>query len=155
MSDTRLISRSPVNLLTEEHELLSGLLDAYADLSSEQTGEQSELLGRIEEELARHIGTEEALFYPTLLELKDPRVHERVTEALTEHRVLESLVSTLRNADSGPERRSALSTLRTTATRHMDYEELEVFPFCWGLPGITLNEIGLEIEERRTQEGFF
>jgi hemerythrin-like domain-containing protein len=155
MSDTRLISRSPVNLLTEEHELLSSFLDAYADLSARQTGEQSELLQRIEEEVGRHIGIEESLFYPTLLELKDPRVHERVAEALTEHRVLESLVSTLRNAEPGPERRSALSTLRTTATRHMDYEELEVFPFCWGLPGITLNQLGLAIEERRTQEGFF
>jgi len=155
MSDTRLISRSPVNLLTEEHELLSGLLDAYADLSTEQTGEQSELLQRIEEEVARHIGTEESLFYPALLEMKNARVHELVAEALTEHRVLESLVSTLRNAESGPERRSALSTLRTTATRHMDYEELEVFPYSWGLFGIMFNQLGLEIEERRTQEGFF
>lgn len=155
MSDTRVISRSPITLLTEEHELLGSLLEAYDDLAPEQTAEQVDLLQRIDEEISRHIGTEEALFYPSLLELKDPRVRERVSEALAEHRVLEAIAMNLREADSGREREAALRSLRIHMYRHMDFEELEVFPFCWGLPIVTQNQIGLEIEERRTREGYF
>jgi len=155
MSDTRLISRSPIKLLTEDHELLGSLLEAYDDLAPEQTAEQIDLLQRIDEEIARHIGTEEALFYPTLLQLHDPRVRERVAGALAEHRVLESVAMNVREADTTRERDAAVKSLRRHALRHMDFEELEVFPFCWGLPRVTLNQMGLEIEERRSREGFF
>lgn len=155
MSDTRLISRSPVTLLTEEHELLGSLLEAYDDLAPEQTAEQLDLLQRIDEEIARHIGTEEALFYPTLLELRNPRIRERVAEALAEHRVLESVAMNLRESESGRERDAAVKSLRNHVLRHMDFEELEVFPFSLDLPAVTLNQMGLEIEERRTREGYF
>lgn len=155
MSDTRLISRSPVTLLTEEHELLGSLLEAYEDLAPEQTAEQVDLLQRIDEEIGRHIGTEEALFYPTLLELRNSLVRERVAEALAEHRAMETAVAKLRDSESGRERDAAVRALRAQALRHMDFEELEVFPFSLDLPAVTLNQMGLEIEERRTREGYF
>jgi hemerythrin-like domain-containing protein len=155
MSDTRLISRSPVNLLMDEHQLLGGLLEAYEGLAPEQMMEKARLTRKIDDEVGRHIGTEESLFYPTLLELKDSRVHERVAEALAEHRALEALAENLREAGPGAARDSAVRTLYSHVSRHLDFEEQEVFPFSWGLPGITLNQMGLEIEERRTREGYF
>jgi hemerythrin-like domain-containing protein len=155
MSDTRLISRSPVNLLMDEHQLLGSLLEAYEGLAPEQMMEKARLTRKIDDEVGRHIGTEESLFYPTLLELKDSRVHERVAEALAEHRVLEALAENLRKAGPGAARDSAVRTLHSHVSRHLDFEEQEVFPFSWGLPGITLNQMGLEIEERRTREGYF
>ena len=152
MSDTRLISRSPVDLLTEEHQLLSGLLDAVQGLSPAQVREKTALIRRIDEEISRHIGTEEALFYPTLLELKDPGIHERVGEAMAEHRLLEARSGDLRRARPGGQTDLTLDVLKSLVDRHLEYEQKEVLPLASKLERVTLNQLGLEIEERRMRE---
>src|SRR5882672_4014880 len=151
MSDTRTISRSPIELLMREHELLNGLLEAYEDLIPAQIQEKEELGRRIQEEIFRHVGTEEALFYPTLMELKDTRIHELIGEVLAEHRELEALAAELQKAGPGPKANLIVTMIRPRAAHHMKNEELEVFPFAWGLPRETLNQMGLEMEERRTR----
>src|SRR5690349_20860355 len=122
MSDTRVISRSPVDLLADEHHLLSSLLAAAQDLSPIQVREKASLIRRIDEEISRHIGTEEALFYPTLLELKDPGIHERVGEAMAEHRLLEARSGDLRRARPGAETDLTLDVLKSLVDRHLAYE---------------------------------
>jgi hypothetical protein len=155
MSDTRVISRTPVDLLTEAHDLLSSLLRAYGELSPIQGRERASLLRRIEDEVGRHIGTEEALLYPTILELKDPRIHERVAEAMAEHRLLEARLADLRRAGTDAETELAFDVLKSLADRHLAYERKEVLPLASKLPRVTLNQLGLEIEERRTREDCF
>ncbi len=155
MSNTRFISRNPVDLLTEENDLLSSLLRAYRDLSPVRGREKVSLLRRIEDEIGRHIGTEEALLYPTILQLKDPQIHERVAEAMAEHRLLEARLAELRRSGSGAETELVFDVLKSLADRHLAYERKEVLPLASKLPHVTLNQLGLEIEERRTRENCF
>jgi len=150
MSDTKFISRHPVDQLVEQHELLSSLLVVFEDLSPSQRPEREDLLRRIDEEIDRHIGTQEAIFYPTLLELKDPALHDRVREAMTEHRRLESLATDLRHGDANTD--LTVNVLRALVDRHQLYEQEEIFPQAFRLPRVTLNQLGLEIEERRWRE---
>jgi hemerythrin-like domain-containing protein len=155
MSDTRVISRSPVDLLTAEHHLFASLLEDYEHLPPMQVSERTELIRRIEEEVDRHIGTEESLFYPTLLELKDPVLHERVAEVLAEHRQMEALIDDLRRSHPGAKADLVLDVLRSLVDRHTAYEQKELFPFASRLPRVTRNQLGLEIEERRWREDRF
>lgn len=152
MSDTRILARHPVDLLTQQHDLLTSLLAAYEDLSPAQLRERGDLIRRIEEEVDRHIGTEESLLYPTLLELKDPVLHERVSEVLAEHRQMETLVDDLHRSRPGKAADLALDVLRSLVERHTAYEQKDVFPFASRLERVTLNQLGLEIEERRWRE---
>jgi hemerythrin-like domain-containing protein len=152
MSDTRVISRNPIDLLMEDHDLLSSLLSAYEDLSPTQSREKISLIRRIQDEIGRHIGTEEALFYPTLLELNDPKIRDYVDEAMAEHRKLESRVDELRRDGPGGQMDLVVDVLKSLADRHLAYEEKEVFPLASKLPRAALNQLGLEIEERRMRE---
>lgn len=152
MSDTRLLSRHPADLLTEEHELLASLLAAYEDLSPTQIREKNHLAERIEDEVGRHVGTEESLFYPALLELRDPAIHDRVAEALSEHRQLETLAGDLRRAKPGPAADLIVDVLRSLVDRHVTLEQKEIFPFTSRFERATLSQLGLEIEERRMRE---
>ncbi|MBV8879135.1 MAG: hemerythrin domain-containing protein [Planctomycetaceae bacterium] len=152
MSDTRVISRHPVDLLIEEHELLSSLLTAYEDLSPTQVREKTHLINRIEDEISRHVGTEEALFYPTILELKDPAVHERISEVLAEHRQMETMGGDLRRLQPGASRDLAVDVLKSLVERHISLEQREIFPQASKLERVTINQLGLEIEERRMRE---
>lgn len=155
MSDTRVIARSPVDLLMGEHELLSNLLAVYEDLAPVQVREKAALIRRIDEEIGRHIGTEEALFYPTLLELKDPEIHERVREAVAEHRMLEARAADLRRTGPGAKADLTMNVLKSLIERHLAYEQAEVLPLASKLERVTLNQLGLEIEERRMREDHF
>lgn len=152
MTDTRVIARRPTHLLTQEHDLLGSLLEVYQDLSPGQVQERTELFRKIEDEIGRHISTEEALFYPTLLELKDPEIHARVREALADHRALETLVGDLHRVQSESTFELLMKALHARTTRHLEYEERKIFPFAIRLPKVTLNELGLEIEERQMHE---
>jgi hypothetical protein len=152
MPDTRFISRNPLDLLMEEHDLLSSLLSAHEDLSPAQEREKNGLVRRIQDEIGRHIGIDEALFFPTLLELKEPEIHERVGEALAEHRMLEARLGDLRRAAPGGPSDLAFDVLKSLADRHLAYEQKEVLPLASRLPRVTLHQLGLEIEERRLKE---
>ena len=45
-----------------------------------------------------------------------------------------------------------VDVLKSLADRHLASEEKEVFPLASKLPTVTLHQLGLEIEERRTRE---
>lgn len=152
MSDTRVIARRPTHLLMQEHDLLGSLLEIYQDLSPGQVQERADIFRKIEEEIGRHVSIEEALFYPTLLELKDPELHTRVREALADHRALETLVGDLRRVQSETTFDLLMKALHGRVTRHLEYEERKIFPFAARLPRVAQNELGLEIEERQMHE---
>lgn len=152
MSDTRLLSRHPVDLLVEEHELLASLVAAYEDLSPTQVREKSDLAARIEDEIGRHIGIEESIYYPAMLELKDERLHERVAEALSEHRRMETLGGDLRRARPGAAADLVVNVLRSLVDRHLALEQQDIFPYTSRFERPTLSQLGLEIEERRMRE---
>ena len=152
MSDTRVISRRPTHLLLQEHELLGSLIEAFQDLAPSQVQEKTVLFRRIEEEIGIHVGTEEALFYPTLLELKDPEIHSRVREALADHRALETLVADLRRVQSQSTFDLLMKALQARAVRHLEFEERKIFPFASKLPRVAQSQLGLDIEERQMHE---
>lgn len=152
MSDTRLIARSPISLLTEEHDLLASLLTAYEDLAPAQIREKRQLTRKIGESINRHIGAEEAIFYPALLELRDPVLRERISEAMAEHRLLEALGVDLDRADPGVAADLIVNVMRSLVDRHQGFEQREVFPAASRFERPTLNQMGLEIEERRMRE---
>ncbi len=153
MSDTSLISHHPTVLLVNEHELLGSLLDAYQDLSPGQVREKGDLFQRIQEELSRHIRTEEAIFYPALLESTDPRIPAPVEEVFSQHRALESLSANLSRMGPGENFDLLLAVLRSKTTAHMEFEERNVFPLTRLLPRVSLTQLGLEIEERQMHNG--
>jgi len=149
MPDSRLISRNPVDLRTQEHELLGSLLEIYEDLAPEQVREKGGLFRRIEQEIYEHVGTEEALFYAALLELNDPELRVHVGEALGGHRLLEALLADVHRARSQGQFDLAMSRLRSHAYRHMEFEQQSLFPLASHFSASTLNQLSLEIESRQ------
>ena len=154
MSESRVIARNPVDLLSHEHLLLESLLDAYQELDSRQVQQKKELFRRIEHEVSDHIRTEELLLYPTLMKLEDALARELVARALEAHRRIECVLADLRGPGSEPTLDGrGMALLRNYTRWHMEFERKEIYPLASRLPHVTLNQLGLELEMRLFKEG--
>jgi hemerythrin-like domain-containing protein len=89
---------------------------------------QGDLAARIIEELSRHAAIEEQLFYPAVRETF-PDDAEYVLEALEEHHAAKSLLAEIDRLSPTHERfRAKLMVLIESVERHIEEEELTVFP---------------------------
>src|SRR5258706_12199210 len=149
MSESRVIARNPVDLLSHEHLLLESLLDAYQELESRQVEEKKKLFRRIEHEVSDHIRTEELLLYPTLMKLDDALARELVARALEAHRRIECVLAELRGPESEPTLDGrGMALLCNYARWHMEFERKKVDPLASRLSLVTLNPLGFELHIR-------
>lgn len=142
------ISRSPTDLLVHDHFHLKDLFAEYERLVPGEREKKAAVLRRIEEELRLHVRIEEQILYPALLSLQSRAVEELVRTARSEHK---DLLAACRAVLQAPEEQQGalVKALFKQVDLYAGFEEKRLLPWTRELPGVTLREMALEIEEMK------
>ena len=139
-------------LLRNDHEGLSVLFDKFKKSTARGLNGKRELFNEIRRELLLHSQMEQEIFYPALSATASVRASELVSAAEQEHRAVEKLLEEL-SAMNGPDPRnfeSKMTELMDQVSHHIETEEEEIFDEARkNLPEFRLEELGLEMEDRR------
>jgi hypothetical protein len=138
----------PVELLIHDHFHLKDLFAEYERLVPGQRDEKAAVLRRIDEQLRLHVRIEEQLLYPSLLSLKSRAVEELVRTGRSEHKALLAASRDLLQAPEEEQDRM-VKALFKQVDLYAGFEERRLLPWTRGLPGVTLREMALEIEEMK------
>jgi len=138
--------------LRNDHEALKVLFDKFTKPTNRQPkGGRKERFNEIRRELLLHSQMEQEIFYPALAATTSPRAEELIEAAQEEHRAIEKLLQELHlmnGSDKNFETR--MTTLMDEVTSHIEKEEEEIFDEARkNLPEFRLEELGLEMEDRR------
>ena len=144
--------RNPTDLLVHDHFHLKDLFAEYERLVPGEREKKSALLRLIDEELRLHVRIEEQLLYPSLLSLKSRAVEELVRTARSEHKALLSASRELMQSSGEPQDRM-VKALFKQVDLYAGFEEKRLLPWSRALPGVTLREMALEIEEMKGERG--
>lgn len=139
-------------LLKNDHEALMALFDKFKKASGarNQNGKK-DLLTAIQRELSIHAQMEREILYPALMATASSRAAGLISAAEQQHQGVETLLqelSSMSGADKTFETKMAL--LVDHVRQHIDTEEEEIFDEVRkNLPEYRLEELGLEMEDRR------
>lgn len=137
-------------LLRNDHEILRGLFNKFKRPSVRNNGKK-ELFNEIYREILVHSEMESEILYPALAATPSPRATELVSMAEQDHRAIEQLLEELdgiNGADKNFE--SKMSLLMDRVEQHIEMEEGDIFVEARkNLPEFRLEELGLEMEDRR------
>ena len=137
--------------LRKDHETVRSLFEEYKKLAGKTQNGRKEAFAEIQREISLHSQMETEIFYPALQNTASVRAQELVAKALEEHRGVDSLLDEL-SAMNGNEKQfdSKMSELMDSINAHIDNEEEEIFDEARkNLPEFRLEELGLEMEDRR------
>jgi len=138
-------------LLRKDHEVLKSLFAKLKKAGSRQQNGRKEIFDEMRREISLHSQMETEIFYPALQNTSSIRAQELVSEALKEHQSVDDLLDDLGRLN-GNDRQfdTKISALIEAVERHMDTEEEEMFDEARKyLPEFRLEELGLEMEDRR------
>lgn len=144
--------RTPAELLIHDHFHLKDLFAEYERLVPGEREEKTAVVRRIDEELRLHVRIEEQLLYPSLLSLKSRAVEELIRTARSEHQALLSASRDLMEASEELQDRM-VKALFKQIDLYAGFEEKRLLPWSGALPGVTLREMALEIEEMKGAHG--
>ena len=137
-------------LLKNDHEALRTLFSRLTKAGAKPNGKK-ELFNEIQREILIHSQMETEIFYPALEATSSTVAQELVAQALDEHQAVEQLLQEL-NGMNGQDRNFdvKMNQLIEEVNRHIQKEEDEIFDEARkNLPEYRLEEIGLEMEDRR------
>jgi len=139
-------------LLRNDHETLKALFNKFNKFSSgkNQNGKK-DLLNEIRREIQVHSQMEREIFYPALSATSSSEAAVLVTKAEQQHRSVEKLIQEL-SSMSGSEKtfETKMESLINAVVEHIQMEEEEIFDEARkNLPEYRLEELGLEMEDRR------
>jgi len=146
------VSRSPEDLLIHDHFHLKDLFAEYEQLVPGEREQKTAVVRRIDEELRLHVRIEEQLLYPSLLSLHSRAVEELVRTARNEHKALLTASRDLMEASEELQDRM-VKALFKQIDLYAGFEEKRLLPWSRALPGVTLREMALEIEEMQGSRG--
>ena len=139
-------------LLKNDHAALKDLFNKFKKPSHTRTPNgKKDLFNEIQREILVHSQMEQDIFYPALTTTSSTRGAELVSQAEQEHRSVEKLLQEL-NAMHGTDKNfeQKMSVLMDEVLRHIDMEESDIFDEARkNLPEYRLEELGLEVEDRR------
>jgi hypothetical protein len=138
---------SPSDLLIHDHAHLKNLFADYERLIPREREKKAEAVRRIEQDLRGHFRIEERLLYPALLTLHSRAVQELVRTAQSEHGAILRNCAELAHLENPQERERMIRALFKQVVIYADFEEKRLLPWTKALPGVTLREMSLEIEE--------
>lgn len=137
--------------LRNEHENLKSLFNNYKKPNVRNGNGKKELFNDIQREILLHSQMESEIFYPALSGTSSTTAVELVSTAQEEHAAIETTLQEL--SGMNPADRSfetKMSELMDAVTRHIQREEEEIFDEARkNLPEFRLEELGLEMEDRR------
>jgi len=138
-------------LLRNDHDELKALLNNFQKPSTRNQNGKKELFNEISQRILIHSQMESEIFYPALAATPSPRATELVSAAQTEHQAIEELLQEL-NGMNGSDKsfESQVNRLIDAVKEHIE-EEDEIFDEARkAFPEYRLEELGLEMEDRRT-----
>jgi hypothetical protein len=138
----------PAELLIHDHFHLKDLFAEYERLVAAERDQKAAVLRKIDEELRLHVRIEEQLLYPSLLSLNSRAVEELVRTARSEHKALLTAARDLLQAPE-EERDRMVKNLFKQVDLYAGFEERRLLPWMRELPGVTLREMALEMEEMK------
>jgi iron-sulfur cluster repair protein YtfE (RIC family) len=137
--------------IRNEHENLKSLFNKYKKPGTRNANGRKELLNDIHREIMLHSQMETEIFYPALSGTSSTTATDLVSAAVAEHHAIEKLLqelSVMNPADRAFETKMAY--MMDEMARHIDKEEEEIFDEARKiLPEYRLEELGLEMEDRR------
>ncbi|MGF6593734.1 hemerythrin domain-containing protein [Pseudomonas sp. 2835] len=143
-----------IDLLKADHQTVKALLTQLSESTERGIKKRSELLAKLEMEVAVHTRLEEEILYPAY---KKAGAKEQVImyhEAKEEHRTVDSLVlPDLKVTDPGtPEFSGRVKVLKELLEHHIEEEETEMFPQAKKLLGKdVLDAMGEQMEMMKAQ----
>jgi hypothetical protein len=153
MTDTRVVSRSPMDLLREDYRVLRDLIVEAEQLAPEETAQKSRLYSRIKSEFASHTRLEEKVFYPAVARMKEQGGQERIGVAIQEHRLAEALIAALDRTSPRENRFDAiLRLLASHIGRLEEQDEGFLFPLAERMSRASRNDLMQRMEEFRSRD---
>ena len=147
MSDTKVVAKSPMQLLKRDHKIVKELFAEYAKLGDGDVEEKGRLWQEINEELTIHAEIEERLFYPAVREANSDESEDLVNEAIEEHRVVKTLLEEMSELEPGDDSFDAkMKVLRENVEHHAEEEEKEMFSQAKKLSKDVLDTLVIEME---------
>lgn len=138
-------------LLRNEHETLRSLFEKFRRVEVHTQNGKKELFGEIQREILIHAQMESEIFYPALTATSSTVAQDLVSTAQDEHQAVEKLLQEL-NGMSAQDRNfdTKFTHLADEVNRHIEKEEEGIFDEARkSLPEYRLEELGLEMEDRR------
>jgi hemerythrin superfamily protein len=137
--------------IRNEHESLKSLFNKYKKPNTRNGNGKKELFNDIRREILLHSQMEIEIFYPALSGTSSTIAVDLVSAAMEEHAAIEKSLEDLNGVN--PSDRSfdtKMSEIMDTVIRHIEKEEEEIFDEARkNLPEFRLEELGLEMEDRR------
>ena len=138
-------------LLRNDHEALRALFNRFKKPSARNQNGKKELFNEIRREILIHSQMESEIFYPALAGTPSTRAAGLVAAAEHDHRSIENLLQEI-GGMSGMDKNfePRMNVLMEQIQRHIEVEEEEMFDEARkSLPEYRLEELGLEMEDRR------
>ena len=139
-------------LLKNDHEGLKALFDKFNKPGGARNQNfKKEVFDEIRKEILVHFQMEQEIFYPALAATSSTQATDLIAKVEQEHQSIEKVLEEL-NGMNGSEKpfESKMAALKDTVVRHIQMEEEEIFDEARkNLPEYRLEELGLEMEERR------
>ena len=138
-------------LLRNDHEQVKSLFEKVKKASARGQNGKKDLFNEIRREVLIHSQMEMEIFYPALAGTASARATELVSRAEREHHAVEKLLQEM-NLMNGADKAfdDKMNQLMQEVSRHIDMEEEEIFDEARkSLPEFRLEELGLEMEDRR------
>jgi len=143
-----------IDLLQADHERVKGILTQLSESTDRGIKKRTELLAKLEMEIAIHTRLEEEILYPAYRKAGGKEQEVMYHEAKEEHRTVDSLVlPDLKVTDpSTPEFAGRVKVVKELLEHHIEEEETEMFPQAKKLLGkATLEELGAQMEAMKAQ----
>ena len=139
-------------VLRNDHEVLRDLFNKFQKPSGTRTqASKKDLFNEIRREILVHSQTEQEVFYAALNATSSVRAAELTSKAEQQHRAIEELLHEL-SGMNGSEKNfeTKVAALMDAVIEHIEMEEEEIFDEARkNLPEYRLEELGLEMEDRR------
>ncbi len=136
-----------IELLKKDHQKIRQMFDDYDDSTIEMRGE---IARNVFHELEIHTRVEEDVLYPAVTASADKSGKELIKHSFEEHQEVADLISELRDMDvTDPDFGDRFQELVENVERHIDFEEVEMFPKAVAVLGKRLDQLGEEIEEEK------
>jgi hemerythrin-like domain-containing protein len=135
-------------LLRNEHEIVKGLFARFKKGNGRATNGKQGLFEEIRREILLHSQMEMEIFYPALAGTPSTTAGDLTATAEQEHREIEKLLDSINPQDKLFE--TKMEELMNAVTAHIEMEENQIFDEARkSLPEYRIEELGLEMEERR------
>jgi Hemerythrin HHE cation binding domain len=135
-------------LLRNEHEIVKDLFARFKKGDGRAPDGKQGLFEEIRREILLHSQMEMEIFYSALAGTPSTTAGKLTSTAEEEHREIEKLLDSINPQDKQFE--SKMDELKNAVTAHIEMEEDQIFEEARkSLPEYRIEELGLEMEERR------